>query len=78
MDGAEVLEGGEGAYWDRLVRVLGENEIGKEVRTSKSNPPNFSPVRSKTGPISISPSLPHWLAGLRTGLNDYERGLSQR
>ena len=61
------------------VRVkMRQDGRGKEVRTAKSNLPNLSPICLKTGRISIYSSLPHWLAGLRTGLDDYERGLCQR
>ena len=62
MDWAEVVSGGECAYWDELGRggftvISRWVEKGGEVRTAKSNPPNFVPICSKAGQMGISSSF---------------------
>ena len=58
MDGAEVPAGPECTYWDHLgeegaVRLVRWDVRGKVVRTTKSNPSNFSPIRSRKRQIGI-------------------------
>ena len=79
MDVNEVPKGGEGAYWDQLVQVLGLrwDRMGEERKYVPLSQICQTFLHSMTERIGIS-SLPHWLVGLRTGLDDYERGLRQR